>query len=297
MRHLTVLKTEAIDALALARGDIVVDATFGAGGHAALIAERLGPRGTLIGIDADPTAIATGKKLMANARPTAHLRCDNFAHIRDILSSLHIKSVNGVLADLGWRAEQLIAGGRGFSFLADEPLLMTYGESKTYPFTAADIVNEWKEGDIANVIYGYGEERRARRIARAICKARQKSPIRSAKELADIIIAAAPPRHSRLHPATKTFQALRIAVNDELSVLERFINEAYAALAPGGRLAIITFHSLEDRIVKQSFLSLTAKGASLLTKRPVTPSEAETKENPRARSAKLRIIKRPIIAN
>lgn len=175
---------------------------------------------------------------------------------------------------------------------------MTYGDPQTYSFTAHDIVNEWAEEDIANVIYGYGEERLSRKIARAIILARKLAPINSAKALADIVTSVYPKRSShRIHPATKTFQALRIAVNDELSVLETFISDATEVLADSGVLAIITFHSLEDRQVKLAFRELASTGMyRILTKKPIVPSEEELKSNPRARSAKLRaIIKNPEI--
>jgi 16S rRNA (cytosine1402-N4)-methyltransferase len=295
MKHVTVLKHEAVDALQVESDYTIVDATFGGGGHAQLLCERLGAKGVFVGIDADETAFAHSQDILGKSAPTVHLKVGNFSHLTEILRSLHIEAVDGILADLGWRTDQFTDGGKGFSFMSDDPLQMTYGLPEHYSFTATDIVNEWKEEDIANVLYGYGEERYSRRIARAIVSARQKAPIITAKQLSDIVIEAVPAsyRHGRIHPATKSFQALRIAVNDELTVVETFITAAVEVLKPGGRLAVITFHSLEDRITKHLFKEmLIADRVVLVTKKPIIPTEAETKQNPRARSAKLRVIEK-----
>lgn len=294
MKHITVLKKEAVALLALRPDSVVVDATYGAGGHAREIVSQLGPKGTYIGIDADVTAFTDSFLYSHTGGPTFHLQHDNFAHVSEVVRSLHIKEVDAILADLGWRTDQFTDGGKGFSFSADEPLAMTYGDPDQYLFTAYDIVNGWAEEDIANVIYAYGEERHSRRIARAIVEARRTAPIETAKALADLVAGAIPGgRHSKINPATKTFQALRIAVNDELKVLETFITDAAELLAPGGVLAIITFHSLEDRQVKLALRELAKTGAyELLTKKPIVPSATELAENPRARSAKLRGITR-----
>ncbi len=294
MKHITVLKEEAVALLALRRDSVVVDATYGAGGHAREICSQLGPTGTYVGIDADQTAFADSFLHAQHDGPQFHLCNDNFANISEIARSLHIRNVDAILADLGWRTDQFTDGGKGFSFGADEPLAMTYGDPAAYLFTADDIVNGWAEEDIANVIYAYGEERYARRIAKAIVAARRESPIKTALELATLVAEAVPGgRHSKINPATKTFQALRIAVNDELKVLETFISDAAKLLAVDGVLAIITFHSLEDRQVKLAFRELAKTGEyELLTKKPIVPSLSELKENPRARSAKLRGIKK-----
>ncbi len=294
MKHITVLKQEAVEILALSSASIVVDATYGAGGHAREIVSKLDATGMYIGIDADATAFVDSFLKTLEHAPRYHLVHKNFKEITQILRSLHIEKVDGILADLGWRTDQFTDGGKGFSFMNDEPLHMTYGEPTAYPFTAYDIVNDWAESDIANVIYGYGEEPLARRIARAIVEVRAQGPITSAAQLADLIARVYPKRHlHRINPATKTFQALRIAVNDELSVLEQFITDSVAALAPSGVLAIITFHSLEDRQVKLAFRELAATGMyTILTKKPITPSLEELRMNPRARSAKLRAITR-----
>lgn len=291
MQHITVLQQEAVDGLDLSSNDIVVDATFGSGGHARKIIAHLKKGGCYIGIDADATAFEN--QTLEASEATIHLVNDNFKNISDILRSLHIDSVDAILADLGWRMEQFAEGKKGFSFMHDEPLLMTYGDPEKYLFTAFDIVNEWEETSIADVIFGYGEERFARRIAKAIIEARRDGPIETTAQLAQIVAEAMPRKlgYRSINPATKTFQALRIAVNDELGVLETFLKDGFEALKPGGRMAIITFHSLEDRVVKQYFRMLADADLALrTTKKPIIPTIKETKSNPRARSAKLRII-------
>jgi 16S rRNA (cytosine1402-N4)-methyltransferase len=295
MKHITVLKSEATRSLNLNPDSLVVDATYGAGGHGELICSELGKDGVYIGIDADPLALEASKlKDNPSIKPTVHLVNDNFVNLKDILRSLHIKEVNAILADLGWRTDQFTDGGKGFSFNSDEPLLMTYGDADKYTFTAGDIVNDWDEENIADIIYGYGEERYSRRIANAVVEARRNSPITTAGQLADIVAQAIPGQgRGKIHPATKTFQALRIAVNDELQVLQKFIDEGLALLAPGGVMSIITFHSLEDRIVKLKFREhAQTDDFTLLLKKPLEPSREEILANPRSRSAKLRVIQR-----
>lgn len=303
--HVPVLLAEAVEGLALRPDATVIDATLGAGGHFLAIADRLDETGTLLGIDVDPAAIAAMRERVQGHAEGPHLFFEegNFRRIKDLAKAHAIMHADAILADLGWRMEQFAGspagGGKGFSFSADEPLLMTFGDPADYPFTAADIVNSWKEDDIANVLKGYGQERYAKRIANAIIAARGKQAIRTSAELAEIISRCVPPayRHGRIHPATKTFQALRIAVNDELDALAECIEGALEVLAPKGRLAVITFHSLEDRIVKNLLRSAERRGANgetfrRITKKPITPSTAEIRRNPRARSAKLRIIER-----
>ena len=296
MAHQSVLTDEVIAGLALTPSATIVDATLGAGGHARAIAQHLSTAGMLIGIDADATALESAHAWVPEVQPTVHMVHRNFAAIDAVLSSLAIDAVDGIVADLGWRTEQFAGGGRGFSFRYDEPLLMTYGDPADYPFTARDIVNEWGAEDLANVIYAYGEERGARRVARAIVAARARAPIETSGALADVVRHALPAcGKQRLDPATRTFQALRILVNDELSVLETFLATAPAALRPGGRLAIISFHSLEDRLVKHRFRDLSSDARyTLVTKRPVTATPRELHTNIRARSAKLRIIERTV---
>ncbi|MEY2665257.1 MAG: S-adenosyl-methyltransferase MraW, rRNA (cytosine1402-N4)-methyltransferase [Candidatus Parcubacteria bacterium] len=290
MHHITVFEQEAVLGLSLTPSDVVVDATFGAGGHARTILSQLDERGTYIGIDADQSALEG--HTFENTKTTIHLVNDNFRNISQILRSLHITHVDAILADLGWRMDQFTDGGKGFSFMRDEPLHMTFGDPSQYEFTAYDIVNEWEESSLADIIFGYGEERSARAIAKAIVTARKTAPLKTTNELVQCIMSAVPKRHyHKVHPATKTFQALRIAVNDELGALEQLLKDGFQNLSAGGRMAVITFHSLEDRVVKHYFRTLKeAELATLTTKKPIIPSQEELKQNPRARSAKLRII-------
>jgi 16S rRNA (cytosine1402-N4)-methyltransferase len=289
--HKTVLLHEAVDALQIETNHTVVDATYGGGGHTELILSKLREQGTCVAIDVDASALAKKPENPHNA--TIHLVNDNFRNLTDILCSLHIKSVDGILADLGWRMEQFSSGEKGLSFLHDGPLLMTLGDADTHAFTAYDIVNTWDESVLADIIYGYGEERFARRIAKQIVAKRAIQPIETTFELRDCIETAisAVAKRGKLHPATRTFQALRIAVNEELTVLESFLKDAVAALKPGGRLSIISFHSLEDRIVKHSFKRFADDGiGQIVTRKPIEATEEERETNPRARSAKLRVF-------
>lgn len=295
MKHVTVLETAAIDALNISHDSVVVDVTLGAGGHARHILKILDATGTYIGIDADKTALDAVDEEFRAEEATVRLIEDNFRNIGVILDRLSLREVDVILADLGWRSEQFTEGNKGFSFNDDSPLLMTYGKPEDYTFTAGDIVNEWDEEHIADVIFGYGEERQSRRIAHAIVTARADGPIRTARELASIIEGAIPKRFQskRIHPATKTFQALRIAVNDELGAIGKLIADGIPRLRTGGRMAIITFHSIEDRLVKQLFKDKIRDQVALaVTKKPITPDRTEIEHNPRARSAKLRIIEK-----
>ncbi|MBV9159082.1 MAG: 16S rRNA (cytosine(1402)-N(4))-methyltransferase RsmH [Candidatus Kaiserbacteria bacterium] len=289
--HRTVLLHEAIDALNIEPSNIVLDGTLGGAGHAQEILRRLGPEGRLIALDADKDAIERAAEIFKNdAR--VHLIHDNFRNLGDRLASHGFDQIDAAVFDLGWSGYQL-ASGRGFSFLSDEPLSMTYDEAQ--PLTAATIVNKWEASSIEDVIRGWGEERYAKRIAKRIVSEREKKTIATARELAEIVKAAvpAPYRHGRIHPATKTFQALRIAVNDELGALEDGLASAWRMLAPGGRIAVITFHSIEDRIVKRLFREREDEGSGKrVTKKPLTPSEEEIATNPRSRSAKLRVIEK-----
>ena len=296
--HIPALLEETIEGLALQGDSIVVDATLGSCGHARRVLETLGKKGMLIGIDADRQAIKEARKTLKGADGEVHLVSLNFRNIDEALQSLAIEHVDAIYADLGWRIEQYEEGKRGFSFKKDEPLLMTYGDSqnkKQYPFTAGDIINSWKEEDIANVLYGYGEERHARRIARKIIERREQGPIATARELGELIENSVPfyYRKKRIHPATKSFQALRIAVNDELGALEEFITKGIPYLTKGGRIAVLTFHSIEDRLVKKLFRHYQDGGiGKIITKKPITATEEEVAQNPRARSAKLRVLEK-----
>lgn len=293
-QHITVLSHEAVDALQVANDSVIVDATFGAGGHSQEILKHLDRQGVLVGIDADESAIKNAH--VKNAKgATVHLKVQNFRNIHRVLDELEIQKVDGILADLGWRMDQMSGNGKGFSFRIDEPLIMTFGNPSEYPFTAADIVNDWKEVDIKNVLKGYGEERFSGRIARVICEKRLEAPILTSLELADAISEAVPAfyRKGKVHPATRSFQALRIAVNDEFDAMRDFILASVERLESNGRIVMITFHSLEDRIVKQTFKQLVADGyGTLLHKKPITPSREEVVENPRSRSAKMRTFEK-----
>ncbi len=290
--HTSVLLQEVLDGLAVEKNSVVVDATVGGAGHLREFADLLSEEGLLIGIDADPAALERAEEALPTTKATLLLIPGNFRDIRDHLEGREVTEVTHVLFDLGWSGFQLTAG-RGFSFLVDEPLLMTYGTPGEETLTAKDIVNTLDEDKIADIIFAYGEERFARRIARAIVFSREEKEIETTKELATIVKHAVPVwyRHRKAHPATKTFQALRIAVNDELDALRDGLEGAAKVLAPGGRIAVITFHSIEDRIVKRFFESLQRDGIGKpLTKKPIAPSKEELVENPRARSAKLRVF-------
>lgn len=296
MKHVTVLAEQAVDALNIASDSVVVDCTFGSAGHACAIFSRLGTDGTYIGIDADQTAFSEENiQKLASYKATKHFVTNNFRHIADILAELHIDSVDAILADFGWRMEQFSNGGKGFSFNDHSKLLMTYGDPKEYEFTAHDIINQWEEEHIADILYGYGEERNSRKIAKAIVEKRKDKSIETAVELAEVVQNALPGfmQNRRTHPATKTFQALRIAVNDELGAIESLVLNGFTSLSRSGRMAMITFHSIEDRLVKRLFKNyIQAHTALKVTKKPIVPTYDQIRINPRARSAKLRVIEK-----
>jgi len=304
--HVPVLLQEAIDFLAVRRGGTYIDATVGLGGHSYEIARRLGAQGHLIGLDKDPAALAIARKKLAQGPSTAPSDSQNeserFARddksdwpaitllhrsFADIVQGEQAATVDGILADIGVSSLQLDDAVRGFSFQADGPLDMRMNPQSER--TAEQVVNHLDERQLADVIYEFGEERRSRRIARAICRSR---PIRTTAHLADVISAAARPMNQaerRIHPATRTFQALRIFVNRELDDLKALLEAAPRILKPGGRVVVISFHSLEDRIVKDAFREGASQGLyRLLTRKPVSATEEESDRNPRARSAKLR---------
>jgi 16S rRNA (cytosine1402-N4)-methyltransferase len=281
--HVPVLLKEAIDFLAVKRGGTVIDATEGLAGHSFEIAKRLGAPGHLIGLDKDLAALAIAqKKLIFEDAPEITLIHASFAELGQRFPS---PIADGLLADIGVSSLQFDDVARGFSFQADGPLDMRMNTQSGQ--TAEQVVNQLDEVTLANLIYEFGEERRSRRIARAIVRSR---PIRTTAQLAEIVSAAARPmKHERIHPATLTFQALRIFVNRELDDLKDLLQAAPQILKPGGRLVVISFHSLEDRIVKDSLRDGVRLGHyKLLTKKPLTPGEEEIDRNPRARSAKLR---------
>lgn len=292
-KHTTVLLTETVDGLGLKKNDTAIDATVGAGGHAELLAKAVG-KGTIVAIDADESSLKLAKeKLEGTSAKVIYLQ-GNFRNLKALAQDAGVTHAEGIIFDLGWRTEQL-SSGRGFSFKADEPLLMTLASSHEGMLTAKDIIAGWDEEEIAKMIREYGEERFSGRIARAIVEARRKKPIETALQLAEIISASVPSfyRNGRIHPATRTFQALRIAVNDELEALKQALRDALDILTPGGRVAVISFHSLEDRIVKNTFREAEDNGQGIrITKKPIVPTRAEQVVNPRSRSAKLRIFEK-----
>ncbi|MGQ9693265.1 MAG: 16S rRNA (cytosine(1402)-N(4))-methyltransferase RsmH [Thermodesulfobacteriota bacterium] len=295
-RHKPVLLAEAIKFLICDPEGMYVDGTVGSGGHALLILERTAPEGRLIGLDWDTQAIRRARQNLAFFGKRVTLINKNFKEIGEVLKNLAINKVNGILLDLGISKEQIEDGERGFSFQREGPLDMRLSEEIT--ITARDLINNLSAAELRDIFRTYGEEKWAGRIAKAIVRQRQSAPINSTRELVNIIKKAIPCYPSRLHPATRTFQALRIAVNKELENLEIFLNQAPELLLPQGRMVIISYHSLEDRLVKNSFRELVrgnkqeSSAFHLLTPKPVTPTREEITTNPRARSAKLRAIEK-----
>lgn len=294
--HIPVLLHESIEGLAIKKGGVYVDCTTNRGGHSIEIAKLLGKDGALICVDLDQEALIEAEKKLRELQnaPTLHFIHSNFRHIKSILESLNISSIDGVIADLGLSSQELDDSGRGFSFLRDEPLQMTFDAHPTDDMTTAyDIVNFWSESTIVDILYGFADEAYRGRIARAIVEARKEHTITTTKQLVDIIASVVPAayRHRKTHFATKTFQALRMATNDELGSISELINSLPSILAPQGRVCFITFHSTEDRIVKQGLRS-HADTLKIITKKAIVPQEQELDQNPRARSAQLRIAER-----
>ncbi|MFA6295314.1 MAG: 16S rRNA (cytosine(1402)-N(4))-methyltransferase RsmH [Candidatus Paceibacterota bacterium] len=276
-----------------------LDCTLGGVGHTLAIVKALEGKLNIIGLDRDEKAIERAKDtLIDHPKLTMSgkviLECESFRNLDKVLDSHHVKGADLILLDLGISSDELDNSGRGFTFQKDESLLMTMGDPKGYPFTARDIVNDWDEEVIADVIFGYGEERFARRIARNIVNYRTKKKIETSGELAELVKMSVPIfyRRGKTHPATKTFQALRIAVNDELKALQEGLAKGYARLNHGGKMAVISFHSLEDRIVKNFYKEQLKNGAHIITKKAIKPTDQEIAENPRSRSAKLRVIQK-----
>ncbi|HEY5383551.1 MAG TPA: 16S rRNA (cytosine(1402)-N(4))-methyltransferase RsmH [Candidatus Paceibacterota bacterium] len=290
IKHVSVMLTEALEQLEIKDGELVLDATAGSGGHSEAV---LAAGGRLLAIDADPTAVERTRARVLQYGARAEVVVANFKDLESVLKHAGIHTIDKALFDLGWNKEQLGAG-KGFSFLIDEPLNMSYGVKPASGFTAAEIVNGWSEEVLADVLYGYGEETYARRIAKAIVDRRAVQPIKKTLELSEIIKDAVPAayRRGRLHPATRSFQALRMAVNAELASIEAGLGAAWKHVRVGGRIAVITFHSIEDRAVKRLFLSLAKEGGRLVVKKPLVPSRGEVRDNPSARSAKLRVIEK-----
>jgi 16S rRNA (cytosine1402-N4)-methyltransferase len=297
-KHTPVLLGEVVLWLRPQSQGLYVDATLGEGGHAEVLLRITAPHGRLIGIDRDAEVLQIARQRLAAFGSRVDIVCGHAADLRHILDTLQIGQVDGVLLDLGVSSYQLESAMRGFSFAREGPLDMRM--DRTAEATAATLVNTLGEWELSNVISRYGEEHWARRIARAIVRARRRAPLQTTRELAQIITQAIPPsaRPPRIHPATRTFQALRIAVNQELTRLEESLTVAIACLRQGGRLCVIAYHSLEDRIVKRTFQAYAqspqtdAPRVRLLTRKPITCTLAERQTNPRARSAKLRVLER-----
>jgi 16S rRNA (cytosine1402-N4)-methyltransferase len=293
VRHVPVLLTETLEFLRVQPGSTIADCTLGLAGHSAEIARRLGPKGRLIAFDRDPEALALAKARLDEVSSELGDQAPGIKLIGEAFSSIeqHVEpaSLDGLLADFGVSSMQLNEAPRGFSFMADGPLDMRMDTRSG--LTAEQVVNEFGERELADLIYEYGEERRSRRIARAIVRGR---PVTTTAQLARIVAQAAPAmKQDRIHPATRTFQAIRIAVNRELDEIRDLLEAAPRLLKPSGRIALISFHSLEDRLVKDSLREGAHKGIwSLLTKKPATAGEEETERNPRSRSAKLRAAER-----
>lgn len=298
-QHTSVLIKEAISALNVQPCDTVVDATIGGAGHFSALLSSLGEGGVIVGIDADSAAVERGRDAYAQdrrpERPIAHIVNDNFRNLKRILERLNVFPVNAILFDLGWSGYQM-SSPRGFSFSEEkrnQPLLMNYSDGTGE--TAAGIVNSYSEDEIADVLFTYGEERFARDIARSIVSARSKKRILTAGDLVDVVLAGTPSWYhkQKIHPATKTFQALRIAVNDEITALREGLVAAIHSLAPSGKLAVISFHSIEDRCVKNILREASSVGSGTMNpKKPIVPSRAEILSNRRSRSAKLRVFER-----
>ncbi|MCX6754751.1 MAG: 16S rRNA (cytosine(1402)-N(4))-methyltransferase RsmH [Candidatus Nomurabacteria bacterium] len=298
MKHISVLLNESIDGLEIKSGDVIVDGTLGGGGHTLEIIKRFGSKVKIICLDLDSDAIARSKKLIDETESNVVFKNIGFQDIDKVLLDLGIEKVDKVLLDLGLSSFQLEEGNRGFSFSKNEPLLMTMKKNpEDSDVTAYSIVNTWDEETIADIIFGFGEERFSRKIAKAIIDARKEKDIVTTFDLVEILEKTVGKyyRGKKINPSTRTFQALRIATNSELSNLDQVVQKGFSHLSKGGRMAIISFHSLEDRIVKKAFVDLKEKGlATVITKKPIVPSPDEIKSNPRSRSSKLRLIEKNI---
>jgi len=293
--HTPVLPAQVMELLSPAAGETVVDCTVGAGGHALLLAEAIGVEGRLIGIDADPTSIEQARSTLSGALCRVDLVHAGFGDVGEVLAGLGVERADVMLADLGLCSTQLDDRSRGFSFMGDGPLDMRMNPDLER--TAADIVNELKERDLADLIYHNAQERASRRIAKAICFVRREGRITTTAQLVRVVASALRvdpnSRKSKIHPATRTFQALRMAVNDEVTELATLLATAPKVLAVGGRFGVIAFHSVEDKPVKQDFRTRGGEGVyRIITKRPVSADDAERLANPRSRSAKFRVVER-----
>ena len=296
MIHETVLLKETVDGLNLKKGDIVFDGTLGGGGHSEYVAKTFGKDVKIVAVDRDREALNRAEARLKTAGANYSLVLSDYRQIAEVLDSQKIEKVQGIILDLGLSCNQLDESGRGFSFKNDEPLFMTFAEPKDKPLvTAQTVLNSWGEETLADIIYGYADERYARRIAKKIVEAREEKEIKTTNDLVEIISEAVPAvyRRGKIHFATKTFQAIRMAVNDELGALREGLEKGFEKLGSGGRMSVISFHSGEDRIVKNYFRDKAKeKKAILINKKPIVASGEETSKNPRSRSAKLRIIEK-----
>lgn len=289
-QHKSVLLDEIAGFLSPKPLGIYVDATVGSGGHAERILEESAPSGRLIGIDVDPLMLDIAKKRLGRFGERCSLIEGNYIELQEILNKLGINEIDGIIFDLGVSTEHFLDSHRGFSIAKDGPLDMRL--SPRIIITAGEIINRWAPNELIEILYKYGEERWAKRIVKYIVEERRRKKIDTTGELAEIIIRAVGGRRGKIHPATKTFQALRIAVNDELNNIETVMPIAVNTLKIGGRICVISFHSLEDRIIKNIFRSLAGSGLRIITKKPVVPKREEIIANPRARSAKLRVAEK-----
>lgn len=291
--HIPVLKDEAIEALAIREDGVYVDATVGLGGYTASIADQLST-GKVIGFDADSKALAIAEEKLAKYQDKIILKHSNFRYIDRVLGELNITTVDGIVADLGLSSMELDDGSRGFSFREDALLDMRF-DIESQEFTAWDIVNTYSQDELTQLFKTLGDEPFSGRIARVIVEARRVKKIETTQELADIIVSIVPKKFAKksIHPATRVFQALRMEVNDEIGALKSLLSSSFSLLSPTGRLVIVSFHSGEDRIVKQMFRDWYQLGlGTILTKKPIIPTDSEIHLNPRSRSAKLRIIQK-----
>ncbi len=291
--HVPVMGREVVEFLAPPAGGCFLDGTLGLAGHSLLIAERIGPSGHLIGLDKDQAALSLARIKLSGFKGKLDLVQGDFGSFDSVLKKLGVTAVDGMLFDLGISSFQLDDPRRGFSFRSEGPLDMRMDQDG--PVTAKDMVNTLGEEELANVIFNYGEERFSRRIAKAIVQYRSRKPVETTTELEEIIFTSVPVsyRRQKIHPATRTFQAIRIAVNRELESLKMIMEKCADHLKVGGRVGVIAFHSLEDRMVKERFRELSKSGiVSLITKKPLRPGDEEVRSNPRARSARFRVAER-----
>jgi 16S rRNA (cytosine1402-N4)-methyltransferase len=295
MKHTTVLLKETIDGLCPLDGDVILDATLGSGGHSFELCNRVNGL-TIIGIDADSDAIIRSRERLEGVGCKLILEKNYHHKLDEVLKNHNISSIDGAIFDLGISSNQLEESGRGFSFQKDEPLLMTFESNPGKDqVTAEKILNTWDKEDIEAILSGFGDEKFSRRIAQSIIDTREETEIKSTGQLVEIVKHSVPTfyQKARINPATKTFQALRIAVNGEIANLEESLTKAISYLGSGKRIAVISFHSIEDRIVKRLFRKLKEEGiGEIITKRPITPADEELEINPRSRSAKLRILEK-----